>query len=129
MWRACFSVPKAAQLTPKYVELGIVSAGGRASRTELLPQLMPLHGLRRLGFQCSTQCASQLPPRFRAPGSCAQTPGQQRQTVRAGAEMPESTMLCVAPGWLSLVSPLEPRMTLAGLEPAIFGSEDQRLIH
>ena len=38
-------------------------------------------------------------------------------------------MLCVAPGWLSLVSPLEPRMTLAGLEPAIFGSEDQRLIH
>ena len=30
---------------------------------------------------------------------------------------------------LSLLSPLEPRMTLAGLEPAIFGSEDQRLVH
>ena len=34
-----------------------------------------------------------------------------------------------SPACLGLLFPLEPLMTLAGLEPAIFGSEDQRLIH
>ena len=42
----------------------------------------------------------------------------------------QRTPRCLSPpACLSLLSPLEPRMTLAGLEPAIFGSEDQRLIH
>ena len=90
---------------------------------------MPLHGLWRLGFQCKTRVQVTRVHGPVLPGRCAGTSGQQRRTARAWAEMPDSAMLCGPPVCLSLLSALEPRMTLAGLEPAIFGSEDQRLIH
>ena len=129
-WRACFFVPRPAQLTVKYIDLGIVSAGSRGLTHEavVLGRRTACTTLVSKQDSSCKQVAS-MHPSSPAPGSCAQTSGQQRQRSRAGADLPETVIMCELFGCLSLLSSLGARMTLAGLEPAIFGSEDQRLIH
>ena len=122
-------VPGAAQLVLNSVELGIASAGGRGFTHEAGVPADALHGPWFPTQESMCKPFAFMAPWLQGSWGCAQTSSQHRQRLCAGADMPESAMLSGPPACLSLLSPWEPRMTLAGLEPAIFGSEDQCLIH
>ena len=121
----------AAQLTLKSVGLGVGSTGGRGLTHEAGMAACALHGAAvvstiRFNVQSLGLHACKSPSPQGAVLELQAISGEDLELEPTSQRAPHCLNLLAR---LSLLSPLEPRMTLAGLEPAIFGSEDQRLIH